>query len=94
MQGYAGTGKTTMLNRARALLQKRTGAVKGLAPSASVARTLATEVGIASETLQCFLARNAGGGEGRLSRKGERDMLAAYRKTVLVVREGSLASTV
>ena len=94
VQGYAGTGKTTMLNRARALLEKRGFEVKGLAPSASAARTLAAEAGIESETLQRFLARNAGVAEGRLSAKGERDMRAAYRKTVLVVDEGSLASTV
>ena len=94
VQGYAGTGKTTMLNRARALLEKRGYAVKGLAPSASAARTLEMEAGIESETLQRFLARNAGVAEGRLTKKGEREMRAAYRKTVLVVDEGSLASTV
>ena len=94
VQGYAGTGKTTMLNRARALLEKRGYEVKGLAPSASAAQTLAAEAGIESETLQRFLARNAGVAEGRLSRKGARRMRAAFRKTVLVVDEGSLASTV
>ena len=94
VQGYAGTGKTTMLNRARALLEKRGYAVKGLAPSASAARTLEMEAGIESETLKRFLARNAGVAEGRLTKKGEREMRAAYRKTVLVVDEGSLASTV
>ena len=94
MQGYAGTGKTTMLNRARALLEKRGYEVKGLAPSASAARTLEAEAGIKSETLQRFLAHNAGIAEGRLTKKGEREMRAAYRKTVLVVDEGSLASTV
>ena len=94
VQGYAGTGKTTMLNRARALLEKRGFEVKGLAPSASAVKTLAAEAGIESETLQRFLARNAGVAEGRLTKKGEREMRAAYRKTVLVVDEGSLASTV
>ena len=94
VQGYAGTGKTTMLNRARALLEKRGYEVEGLAPSASAARTLEGEAGIGSKTLQRFLARNAGVAEGRLTRKGERDMRAAYRKTVMVVDEGSLASTV
>ena len=93
VQGYAGTGKTTMLNRARALLEKRGFEVRGLAPSASAARTLAAEAGIGSETLQRFLARNAGVAEGRLTLKGERGMRGAYRKTVLVVDEGSLAST-
>ena len=94
VQGYAGTGKTTMLNRARALLEKRGYEVTGLAPSASAARTLEAEAGIKSETLQRFLAHNAGIAEGRLTKKGEREMRAAYRKTVLVVDEGSLASTV
>ena len=94
VQGYAGTGKTTMLNRARALLKKRGFEVAGLAPSASAARTLENEAGIRSETLQRFLARNAGVAEGRLTARGERAMRAAFRKTVLVVDEGSLASTV
>ena len=94
VQGYAGTGKTTMLNRARALAEQRGYRMIGLAPSASAAATLGREAGIASETLQLFLARNAGVAEGRLTRKGERDMRGAFRKTVLVVDEGSLASTV
>ena len=94
VQGYAGTGKTTMLNRARALLEKRGYEVRGLAPSASAARTLASEAGIGSETLQRFLARNAGVAEGRLTKKGGKEMRAAYAKTALVVDEGSLASTV
>ena len=55
---------------------------------------LASEAGIETETLQRFLARNAGIAEGRLTRKGAREMRAAFRKTVLVVDEGSLASTV
>ena len=94
VQGYAGTGKTTMLKRARALLEKRGFEVRGLAPSASAARTLNAEAGIASETLQGFLARNAGVAEGRFSHRGRQAMKARFRKTVLVVDEGSLASTV
>ena len=93
VQGYAGTGKTTMLNRARALLEKRGFEVKGLAPSASAVKTLGTEAGIESETLQRFLARNSGVADGKLTRKAEKQMRAAYGKTVLVVDEGSLAST-
>ena len=94
VQGYAGTGKTTMLNRARALLEKRGWEVQGLAPSASAARTLAAEAGIGSETLQRFLARNAGIAAGRLTKKGAKEMRAAFKKTALVIDEGSLASTV
>ena len=94
VQGYAGSGKTTMLRRARALLEKKGYEVKGLAPSASAARTLEAEAGIASETLQRFLARHAGVAEGRMTARGAKDMRAAFRKTALVVDEGSLASTV
>ena len=94
VQGYAGTGKTTMLNRARTLAEKKGWRMAGLAPSASAAQTLASEAGIGSETLQMFLARNAGVAEGRLTKKGAREMRAAFAKTILVVDEGSLASTV
>ena len=94
VQGYAGTGKTTMLNRARALAEKKGWRMAGLAPSASAAQTLAAEAGIPTETLQMFLARNAGVAEGRLTRKGAREMRGAFAKTILVVDEGSLASTV
>jgi len=94
VQGYAGTGKTRMLDRARALAEKKGFRLVGLAPSASAVRTLAAESGIESETLQRFLARNAGVSEGRLTGKGAREMRATFAKTILVVDEGSLASTV
>ena len=94
VQGYAGTGKTTMLARARTLAEKKGWRMTGLAPSASAVQTLGSEAGIESETLQRFLARNAGVAEGRLTAKGAREMRAAWAKTVLVVDEGSLASTV
>ena len=94
VQGYAGSGKTTMLNRARTLLEKKGYAVRGLAPSASAARTLEGEAGIGSETLQRFLMRYNGVAEGRMTKKGEKEMRAAFAKTALVVDEGSLASTV
>ena len=93
VQGYAGVGKTRMLDRARTLAAKRGWCVLGLAPSASAVRTLEAESGIKSETLQRFLARNAGLAEGRLTKGAARKMRAAFAKTVLVVDEGSLAST-
>ena len=93
VQGYAGTGKTTMLDRARTLAEKKGYRMMGLAPSASAVQTLASEAGIESETLQRFLARNAGVAEGRLTTKGAKEMRAAFAKTILVVDEGSLAST-
>ena len=94
VQGYAGSGKTTMLDRARVLAEKKGYRMIGLAPSASAVQTLAAEARIESETLQRFLARNAGVAEGRLTKKGAKEMRAAFAKTILVVDEGSLASTV
>ena len=93
VQGYAGTGKTTMLNRLRVLTEHRGYKVAGLAPSASAARTLEAESGIASETLQRFLARHEGIAEGRGTAKGLRDLRASFSKTILVVDESSLASS-
>ncbi|MDE0097115.1 MAG: AAA family ATPase [Gammaproteobacteria bacterium] len=94
VQGYAGTGKTTMLNRARALAEKNGYRMEGLAPSASAAGTLNSEAGIGAETLQMFLARNAGIAEGRLTGKTEKALREKFRKSILVVDEGTLASTV
>ncbi len=93
VQGYAGTGKTTMLKRLRTLAESRDYRAVGLAPSASAARTLERESGIESETLQRFLARNAGVIEGRGTVKGLRQLRASFSKTVLVVDESSLASS-
>ena len=93
VQGYAGVGKTRMLDRARTIAAKKGWRVMGLAPSASAVRTLEAESGIKSETLQQFLARNAGLAQGRLTKGAARKMRAAFAKTVLVIDEGSLAST-
>ena len=93
IQGYAGTGKTTMLDRVRSLAERRDYRVMGLAPSASAARTLGQESGIKSQTLQRFLARHAGIAEGRGSAKGLRNLRSSFSKTLLVVDEASLAST-
>ena len=93
VQGYAGTGKTTMLKRLRALAQSQGYRTVGLAPSASAAKTLANESGIRSETLQRFLARHDGIAKGRGTAAGLRKLRAANAKTVLVVDESSLASS-
>ena len=93
IQGYAGTGKTTMLKRFRDLSQRKGYKLKGLAPSASAAKTLREEAGIPTETLQRFLARNTGLIEGRATRKGLNGVRRKMNRTVLVVDEASLAST-
>ena len=94
VQGYAGSGKTTMLDRARTLAEKKGWRMIGLAPSASAVKTLAAEANVEAQTLQGFLARNAGVAAGRLTKKGAKEMRAAFAKSILVVDEGSLTSTV
>ena len=93
VQGYAGTGKTTMLKRFRSLAESRGYKAMGLAPSASAARTLGEESGIGSQTLQRFLTRHAGIAEGRGTAKGIRNARTSFAKTLLVVDESSLASS-
>ena len=82
VQGYAGTGKTTMLRQVVELAGA--GRIIGLAPSASAARTLSREAGIATRTLQWFLARHQDSGP---------EDAAGFEGMILVVDEMSLAST-
>lgn len=56
IEGRAGTGKTTMLNVAREHAEQQGYEVRGLAVSASAARTLETEAGIRSQTVAQFLS--------------------------------------
>ena len=88
VQGRAGTGKTTMLRHVRELAGKRF--VMGLAPSTAAARVLKRETGMATETLQWFLARcravdDSGPVIDRLKEQ--------YRGAVLVLDEASMVST-
>ena len=92
MQGYAGTGKTTMLKRLRAVGQSRGFRAVGLAPSASAPKTLQAGFGIGSESLQRWPARHGGTAEGRGTAEGLKRLRAANRKTILMVDESSLAS--
>lgn len=55
VQGYAGTGKTTMLNVVKVVAEEQGYAVRGLAQSASAAATLEAETGIKSQTIESFL---------------------------------------
>ena len=55
VQGYAGTGKTTMLNVVKVVAEEQGYVVRGLAQSASAAATLEAETGIKSQTIESFL---------------------------------------
>ena len=98
VQGYAGSGKTTMLREVNALLgdtraidtrvADRT--IQGLAPSAAAARVLAREAGIPSRTLQYFLTRFADLSDPERLARGREE----YAGAVLAVDEASMIDTV
>ena len=91
VQGYAGTGKTTMLRRAVSCMGERR--VLGLAPSASAARTLSRETGLACRTLQWFLTRCEEVSDGVADARTLAALRERYRGAVVVVDEMSLAGT-
>ena len=91
VQGYAGTGKTTMLRCAASSMGERR--VLGLAPSASAARTLARETGLACRTLQWFLTRCREVADGVADAGTLAGLRARYGGAVIVVDEMSLAGT-
>ena len=95
VQGYAGTGKTTMLDRARqACRQERLPHDRGGAVRIGGAHPCIGSRYRNRNPAALPRPQRRGWPEGRLTRKGSRQMRAAFRKTVLVVDEGSLASTV
>lgn len=83
VQGYAGTGKTTMLNVVKHVAESQGYVVRGLAQSASAAETLANETGMRGQTVESFLlerqreqakqAQERTGGE-REQRQGTRSL--------------------
>src|SRR5579872_2717352 len=79
VQGYAGTGKTTVLSVIRAAAESQGYSVEGLAPTSRATRQLA-EARVDAGTLQGFLARGT-------------DPEAAEKKHLYFVDESSLAST-
>ena len=91
VQGYAGTGKTTMLKEAGALAGERR--VFGLAPSAVAARVLGREAGIPVRTLQWFLARYRDAGDNLLDDDALAELRKRFEGSILVADEMSMAST-
>ena len=91
VQGHAGTGKTTMLRELCALSDAL---VVGLAPSASAARVLERETGIAASTLQRFLTRYRDVGDGLATPGALAQARAALGGALVVLDESSMVSTV
>ena len=88
VQGWAGTGKTTMLRHVRELAGGCP--VVGLAPSAAAARVLGRETGMNARTLQWFLTRcGSAGGDGRAADR----LRQLFGGSVVVLDESSMVST-
>ena len=88
VQGWAGTGKTTMLRHVRELAAGRP--VVGLAPSAAAARVLERESGMNVRTLQWFLTRcGSAVGDGRAEDRLKR----MFGGALVVLDESSMVST-
>ena len=95
VQGYAGTGKTTMLRRARGLMEKKR--LRGPRPRAlglGGEDALVPRPGSAARPCSGSSPATPGLPRDGITRKGEKEMRSQFAKTALVVDEGSLASTV
>ena len=91
VQGYAGTGKTTMLREVARLAA--TTPLLGLAPSTGAARVLGREAGIPTRTLQWFLVRHGDVADGTADDARLADARAAHGGGLLVVDEASMIGT-
>jgi len=91
VQGYAGTGKTFMLNSVREFAEAKGYEVKGFAPSATAANTLESEAGIESKTIARHLieiTKEIGKAEGKLIGGKAPDL----SKQIWMVDEASMKS--
>ena len=92
VQGFAGTGKTRMLNEVAKLAGNRR--VFGLAPSSEAARVLGVEGGIGTTTLQWLLTRYGSIAEGTASAEEIARARETLEEAVVVVDEASMVGTV
>ena len=92
VQGFAGTGKTRMLNEVAKLAGDRR--VFGLAPSAAAARVLGVEGGIGATTLQWLLTRYGSIAEGTATEDEIARARETFENAVVVVDEASMVGTV
>lgn len=92
VQGYAGVGKTTMVNSVRELGEAEGFEFLGLAPTASAAGTLQAETGIPSQTLQSFLVEHEKIALGTTSAAEHSRLRSEFEKTIIILDESSFSS--
>ena len=93
VQGYAGTGKTTMLREVARLAAGTGTRLFGLAPSTAATRVLEREAGIQTRTLQWFLTRHGDIADGEADETRLADARAVHGDGLLIVDEASMIGT-
>jgi len=93
VQGYAGTGKTYMLQHVKRIAQDYGVTLIGMAPSASAAHTLQKDSGIESQTIHKFLFKHQWLLNANLTVQGLRKIRNQNKNHIFIVDESSLAST-
>ena len=93
IQGFAGTGKTTMLKKVNEIVRAEGYKIIGLSPTGSATRNLDDIGGIKSQTLESFLLPYVGYAAGRGTLEGKIPEREKYKDKIVVVDEVSLAGT-
>jgi conjugative relaxase-like TrwC/TraI family protein len=86
VQGYAGSGKTTMLNAVMSAARERGFEVYGMAQSASAASTLGQETGMQASTVERFLIQARA---NKLEGKPGQQLWVVDESSLLSQRDGS-----
>jgi conjugative relaxase-like TrwC/TraI family protein len=93
VQGYAGVGKTYMLNSVNKIAVTEGYELIGLSPTGVATRHLSKEAGINSMTLQRFLSQYDGVAVGRGTKQGRLEMQQDFKNKIVIVDEASMIST-
>ncbi len=93
IQGYAGVGKTFMLNSVNQIAKKEGKTLIGLSPTGIATKNLEAEAGIRSMTMQRFLAKYDGVAQGRGTREGRVMMQKEFKDKIVVIDESSMISS-
>jgi conjugative relaxase-like TrwC/TraI family protein len=95
IQGYAGTGKTFMLQEVKEQAEKHNYKIKGFAPSGAAANVLQKETDIESQTIQKFLKQGLRDLNNRQNNKfaDDKENSEIKQQELWVVDEASFVST-
>lgn len=90
IQGYAGTGKTTLLSAVQHLSERKRQRLVALAPSTQAAKLLQAETQIPANTVQFFLTKY---GELKADTAALAKAKAAFAGAILLIDEASMLSS-